>query len=387
MRRRGSFALPYAGLVFLISWSRVNYPNSRIDCAVRHRAGITPRDGELGAGSDKAWPLQERRRICATPRRCPERSNPRFALLQFPTGAATPASIVDALNARTGNRPGARASFAEGRCVRGTYVPSDRAVEITKSVSFTTPSRVLARFSAEGGNPAVAVADSRALRGFSFKLGDNDHRSDILLQSAPVHFARTLDQMLAFLKAQVPGPDGKPDMEKIRAFFAANAETLHQANYIAAHPLPASLAGTIYWGVHSFPATNSKGETRFIKFKAVPVGGEVTLTGDAAKARSADLLRDDLENRIAAGDVRFSVMGLLDRPGDPTTDVTIRWPDEDHREVVRLGTIVITGVEANDTCDASIFNPANLAEGIGDPPDEIFAARRAAYAISLARRR
>jgi catalase len=54
---------------------------------------------------------------------------------------------------------------------------------------------------------------------------------------------------------------------------------------------------------------------------------------------------------------------------------------------VRLGTIVITGVEANDACDASIFNPANLAEGIGHPPDEIFAARRAAYTISLAKRR
>ena len=80
-------------------------------------------------------------------------------------------------------------------------------------------------------------------------------------------------------------------------------------------------------------------------------------------------------------------MALLDRPGDPVMDVTIRWPDEDAREAVRLGTIVITGVEADDACDASVFNPANLAEGIGHPPDEIFAARCAAYAISQAKRR
>jgi len=80
-------------------------------------------------------------------------------------------------------------------------------------------------------------------------------------------------------------------------------------------------------------------------------------------------------------------MALLDRPGDPTMDVTMRWPDEDHREEVRLGTIVITGLEPDQACDASIFNPANLADGIGHPPDEIFAARRAAYAISLAKRR
>jgi len=81
------------------------------------------------------------------------------------------------------------------------------------------------------------------------------------------------------------------------------------------------------------------------------------------------------------------VMALLDRPGDPTMDVTVRWPDEDSREAVRLGTIVITGVEPDEACDASIFDPANLAEGIGRPPDGIFAARCAAYAIALARRR
>ena len=306
---------------------------------------------------------------------------------QFPTGAATPASIVDALKAVAGDPPKTRASFAKGRCVRGTYVPSDRAAEITKSQSFTKPSRVLARFSVGGGSPKVADTDSLVLRGFSFRLGDDDHRSDILVQSAPVHFARTLDQMLAFLKARIPGPDGKSDLKKIRAFSAANPETLHQADYIAARALPGSFAGTTYWGVHAFPATNSKGETRFIKFKVAPVGDDITLTEVEAKAKSADFLHDDLDKRIKAGEVRLNVMALLDRPGDPTMDVTIRWPNEDARELVRLGTIVITGVEGDEACDGAIFNPANLADGIGHPPDEIFAARCAAYAISLAKRR
>jgi catalase len=306
---------------------------------------------------------------------------------RFPTGAATPKSIVDALKAATADPRNARADFARGQCVRGTYAASDRAEEITKSRSFTKPSRILARFSVSGDNPRAADTDKFLLRGFGIKLGNDDHLSNILVQSAPVHFARTLDQMLAFLKARLPGPDGKPDLEKVRAFSAANRETLHQENYIAAHPLPGSFASTTYWGVHAFPATNAKGETRFIKFKVAPAGGDVTLTEDEVKAKSADFLHDDLEKRIAAGDVRFSVMALLDRPGDPTMDVTVRWPDEGNREAVRLGTIVITGVEPNEVCDAFIFDPANLAEGIGHPPDEIFAARRDAYAISLAKRR
>ncbi|TWB02284.1 catalase family peroxidase [Bradyrhizobium stylosanthis] len=301
--------------------------------------------------------------------------------------AATPASIVEALKAVAGNPPKVRASFAKGWCVRGTYTPSDRAGEVTRSQSFTKPSRVLARFSVGGGNPAVADTNNLVLRGFSFKLGDDDHRSDILVESAPVHFARTLDQMLAFLGARIPGPDGKPDMARVKAFSAANPETLNQANYIAARPLPGSLAGTTYWGVHSFPATNAENETRFIKFKVVPAGGEITLSEDEARTKPSDFLRDELARRMATGNVRFNVMALLDRPGDPTMDVTIRWPDEDHRDEVRLGTIVITGFEPDEACDASIFNPANLAEGIGHPPDEIFAARRAAYTISLAKRR
>lgn len=306
---------------------------------------------------------------------------------ESPTGAATPASIVDALKAVAGNPPKARASFAKGWCVRGTYTPSDRAGEVTRSQSFTKPSRVLARFSVGGGNPDVADTNNLVLRGFSFKLGDDDHRSDILVESAPVHFAQTLDQMLAFLEARIPGPDGKPDMAKVKAFSAANPETLNQANYIAARPLPGSFAGTTYWGVHAFPATNEHGETRFIKFKVLPAGGEITLTEDEARTKPADFLHVDLRRRIAAGTARFNVMALLDRPGDPTMDVTLRWPDEDRRDEVRLGTIVITGFEPDQACDASIFNPAHLADGIGHPPDEIFAARRAAYTISRAKRR
>ncbi|MGC2083422.1 MAG: catalase [Bradyrhizobium sp.] len=305
-------------------------------------------------------------------------------MTQLPTGTVTLASIVEAMKAIAGSPPRARASFAKGRCVHGTYAASDRAEEITKSRSFTRPSRVLARFSL-GGDREVANTD-RVLRGFSFRLGGDQHRSDLLMQSAPVHFARTLDQMLAFPKARVSGPDGKPDMEEIRAFSAANPETLRQANYIAAPPLDLGFAGTTYWGVHCFPATNLKGETRFIKFKVVPVGADVAPT-QKADVKSADFLLHDLENRITAGDVRFSVTALLDRPGDPTMDVTSRWSDEDSREAVRLGTIVITGVEAEDACDAAVFNPANLADGIGHPPDEIFAARRAAYAIAQATRR
>ncbi|MFX9699959.1 hypothetical protein ABTP10_19735, partial [Acinetobacter baumannii] len=81
------------------------------------------------------------------------------------------------------------------------------------------------------------------------------------------------------------------DPEAFKAFGAANPEALNQAHFVGAKPLPGSWAGTIYWGVHAFPATDAKGQTRHIKFKVVPHIAEVTLSEDEAKARPADFLR------------------------------------------------------------------------------------------------
>lgn len=299
----------------------------------------------------------------------------------------TPASIVDALKTVAGNPPKVRASFAKGQCVRGTYTPAAAASGITRSVSFTKPQPVRARFSMGGGNPHVPDTNKLVLRGLSVAIGEGNQQTDLLVENAPVHFARTLDQMLGFLRARAPGEDGKPDAAKVKAFSDANPETLNQAHFVAARPLPGSFAGTTYWGVHAFPAMSATGETRLIKFKVVPAAGEITLTDDAAKDRPADFLFQDLRERIARGDVRFDVLAILGKAGDPTQDVTVRWPDEDARETVKLGTIALTAIDNNEACDATIFNPGTLADGIGRPSDEIFAARSAAYAISLGKRR
>ncbi|TXI11450.1 MAG: catalase [Rhizobium sp.] len=298
---------------------------------------------------------------------------------------ASPSLIVEALKAVAGNPPAVRASFAKGHCVRGRYEPAAEAASITHSKSLTRPAQVLGRFSVGGGNPHVADTNGLVLRGFSVRLS-NEAISNFLFENAPVHFARTLDQMLAFLRARVPAADGKPDAERVKAFSEANPETLNQARFVAARPLPESFASTTYWGVHSFPATSAAGKTRFIKFKIVPVGNNGISSGGDIAALDADFLRQDLEKRIEAGNVLFDVVAILDRPGDEHLDVTKRWNDEDERPGVVLGRIIIDAFEPNETCNASIFDPAGLADGIGHPPDEIFAARSPAYRISLSKR-
>lgn len=300
---------------------------------------------------------------------------------------ATTIDIVDALRRNAGNPKGQRASFAKGQCVVGSYTPARGVERIIASPSFTEPSTLLGRFAVGGGNPAISDTNRTVLRGFSFRLGPAGYSTDLLLESAPVHFARSTAQMLGFLQARSPGPDGKPDPERIKAFSAANPETTHQASYLAARPLPASFAGVAYWGVHAFPATAADGSTRYVKFKAVPVDGEAALTDEQAAARPDDFLAAELIERIATGSARFQLMAILDRPGDPVMDVTLRWPQEDDREAACLGTITLSGFEDNLACDQSIFNPGNLAGGLGRPPDEMFAARLLAYVVSLDRRR
>ncbi|KSV63470.1 hypothetical protein N185_36100 [Sinorhizobium sp. GW3] len=303
------------------------------------------------------------------------------------SSVASPAEIVDALKAVAGNMPKVRASFAKGQCVRGHYRPSSRAAEITRSASFTRPGQVLARFSVGGGNPNVSDTNALVLRGFSFRIESEGQTSDILTESAPVHFARTSAQMLAFLRARTPASDGKPDAAKVKAFSDANPETTNQAKFVAARSLPASFAGTTYWGVHSFPVVNEAGISRFIKFKIVPRAGELTLTEDEAREMPADFLHLDLSTRLQNGGVTFDVVAILGRDNDPTMDVTIRWPEEDERESIVLGAIVIDAFADDGACDEGIFDPGTLAEGVGYPPDEMFAARLTAYGISLAKRR
>lgn len=307
-----------------------------------------------------------------------------FSALPTPALAADAQSLVDALKAVVGKPPGVRATFAKGQCVRGTYTPSVHAGEVTRSVSFTRPWPLVGRFSVGGGNPAAPDTARNVLRGFSIKILSDGGETHLLFENAPVHFARTLEQMLAFLQVRAPGPDGKPNQEAIASFAKANPETTRQAAFVAGKPLPGSYAGITYWGVHTFTGVSSAGTTRPFKFKVVPEVGEIALSDEEAKGKPPQFLVADLSERLSKGPAKLDVMALLAEPGDDlANDLTLRWKNEDDRKAVKLGTIAVTAIEPNETCDAGIFDPGQLADGVEAPKDEIFTARRTAYGISF----
>lgn len=284
------------------------------------------------------------------------------------------------------NRP----SGGKGQCYTGTFEPSAEARGLSRAVIFTRASPVVARFSVGGGNPKVPDGARGPNRGFSFRIDPGGAgQTEFAMINAPVNFARTPQQMLEFIQVRRPQADGKPaDPDRIKAWTEANPETTAQGRYLAGQPIAGSWVGQTYHAIHAYTLTNAAGANQLIKFRMVPVGGLVGLTDDEARARPTDYLVDELAERLGTGKpTGFDMMAVMGRPGDPVDDVTRQWDGEDARPMVKLGTLRITALEPNETCDGKYFAPNILAEGISGPKDDpMFSVRSPAYAISIINR-
>jgi catalase len=301
---------------------------------------------------------------------------------------ATADQIVMTMRTLAGGQK-ARPSGAKGQCFIGTFTPTAEARELSASLAFEKPSRVLARFSVGGGNPNVLDGNKTVNRGFAFQIdAGGQGQTEFVMVNAPINFVKSPDQMLAFLQARLPGADGKPDPNKIKAFTDANPETTNQGKYLAGRPVPGSWVGVSYWGIHGYTLVSASGAKQLVKFQMVPTAGEIGLTDDEATGKPANFLVDELKGRIdAKAPAGFDMIAIMGRPGDEKTNATEQWVDEDKRPRVRLGTLAVTAIEKHETCDGSIFDPLNLAKGIEGPTnDPLFAERQPAYAISIGQR-
>ena len=297
---------------------------------------------------------------------------------------ADPEALVNALNAVFGKHDGMRAAHSNGICIKGSFTPSDDAAGLSKAPQFTkgVARPVIGRFSMGGGNPDSSNAQKDNARGLAmhFDLGKGN-TTDLVLLSAPVFLTKNPEDLLQLLQT-VATKDG----DKIGAYFKAHPEGTQQGAWLNARPVPASYAGVTYYGVHTFTMTNAAGQKQPVKLKAVPVGGEVGLSDDEAKAKAPDFYKPELTERLAKGPAQFTLTAVLGEPGDSLDDPTAFWP-EDKRKAVPLGTIALSAIEPNATCDAGMFDPTNVADGLEGPKDDrVFAFRSPAYAVSLSRR-
>jgi catalase len=313
-----------------------------------------------------------------------------LALFAAPIAAAAeeaqPEDLVNALNGVFGAHAGKRAAHTKGICLKGSFTPTAEAATLSKAPHFAGPVPMTARFSLGGGNPAASDKQKDNARGLAvhFDLGKGN-TTDLVMISAPMFVAKTPEQFVALLKTVAPGLDGKQDADKIAAFFKANPESTRQGAWLNARPVPASYASAQYFGVHAFTVTNAKGDKHVIKWTFVPVKGEPGLSDEDAKGKGDDFYAAELKGRLAKGPAEFDLYAILGEPGDPEDDPTAEWPEG--RKEVKMGTLAISAEEADATCDAGIFDPNNLADGIEAPKnDKILPMRSLDYAVSFGRR-
>ena len=307
--------------------------------------------------------------------------------------SATPESvirqIVDAMRTLAGPHHGHRPVHAKGLVCSGTFRASAEATGITRAPHFAgQPIPTIIRFANSNGNPDVhdGVPNVRSMA-VKFQLA-GDQSADILANSVDGFVARTPEDLLEFLRAQLPDPaTNRPDPDGLPRFLAGHPAARSFVERLMKKPVPASYAQATYHAEHAFRFTAANGTSRFGRYRFVPQAGEAFLSPDEAGKRSPSFLREELEGRLRTGPGVFRLMLQLAEAGDPTDDVTALWPET--RSMVELGRLDVTGISPTSAEDERrlIFDPTNRTDGIDLSADPILLARSAAYGISYERRR
>jgi catalase len=294
------------------------------------------------------------------------------------------AQLVETMRALAGSHPGFRPVHAKGIVCSGTFrgAPEARGVSRAPHLQGQMVPTVV-RFSNSSGNPDVhdGVANARALA-VKFQLPEGKN-ADILALSVEGFPARTPEEFLAFLRAQLPDPvTGRPAPDAVPRFLDSHPATRAFVGRLMQKPVPASYGQASYYAEHAFLFTAADGASRSGRYRWIPEAGEAYLSLDDAGKRSPNFLREELESRLQKSPVVFRLLLQLAGESDPTDDVTALWPAD--RSVVELGRLEVTAISPTGAVDEHrmVFDPTNLTDGIDLSGDPILLARSAAYSIS-----
>lgn len=297
----------------------------------------------------------------------------------------TPERIVDALSHRGGDPVGHRRNHSKGVCFTGTLESNGAGARISTARVFAPGSyKVTGRFAIAVGNPAApdnaGRVRSMAIRvttpdGQEWRSGMNN--SPVFVVSTPQAFYD------ATLAAAVDPATGKPDPQANARFVAAHPETAAFNQWAKTAPWTTSFADQSYNGLNAFRMIDAGGSAHAVRWSMQAT----TPTQTTAQAQlGANALSADLEQRLAAGPLRWRLVITLAGSGDPTSDATKAWPAD--REQIDVGTLVVRAAqdEADGPCRDSNFDPTILPSGIEISDDPLLPARSSAYANSFDRR-
>lgn len=294
--------------------------------------------------------------------------------------------IVDQFQATGGVHPGFRRNHAKGTCVSG-YFDSNGSAEAYSMAEVFTKSRtpVVGRFAIPGPNP-YAPDSSVPIRSMALRFRQPDGEQwRTGMNSMPVFPVATPQAFYAQMLATAADPaTGKPDPQKVAAFFAAHPETAAFRTWAKTTSPPASYTLLTYYSLNAFYLVDAQGRRQAVRWRMVPEAGDTD--GDPHRAGDHDYLEADLKARIARGPLRWHLLLTLANPGDPTDDATKTWPSD--RRTIDAGTLVLeaTQPQTSGECRDINYDPTVLPHGIAISDDPLLPARSAVYAASYLRR-
>jgi catalase len=297
--------------------------------------------------------------------------------------------VIDAFDKESGGvHPGFRPAHAKGILLTGTFKPSAEATSLSRAPHLQRASTpVTVRFSNFAGVPTIADNDPQGAspRGCAirFHLAEHAH-TDIVAHSVDSFPARTAEEFLDFLNALLATDPAGPHPNAVERYLGSHPAAL--AFVQAPKPIPTSFATESYFAVSAFKFTNAGGESRYGRYRALPLAGNAYLDAAGAAGRAKDFLVDEIKERIAKGPIGFRVLVQI-AENDVVDDATVRWPES--RRQLAFGEVSLTEI-APDNAAAQrqiIFDPIPRVEGIEATPDPLFEPRANIYLLSGRRRR
>jgi catalase len=294
------------------------------------------------------------------------------------------AQLVETMRKLAGSHPGFRPAHAKGIVCAGEFRASPDAKRVTRALHLQgQPVTTIVRFANSSGDPNVhdGLPGVRSMAA-KFQL-DDGKTADVLGNSVEGFVARTPQEFLEFLQAQLPDPaTGKPAPDAVPRFLGTHPVAAAFVGRLMQKPIPASYAQASYHAEHAFRFIAADGTSRFGRYHFLPDAGEAYLTPEDGGKRTPNFLREELESRLRRGPVTFRLMLQLAGEHDPSDDVTALWPAD--RPRVELGRLQVTSLSPTGADDERhlVFDPTNRTDGIELSADPILLARSAAYSIS-----
>lgn len=296
--------------------------------------------------------------------------------------------FTDAIEASAGHHPGFRRAHSKGVCVSGVFQPSAQAASLSSARAFSQPRvPVLGRLSIGGGDPYGADNTAR-VRSIAVQLSTDDGQQwRMAMNSFPFFAVPSAEAFYEQTRAQRPDPaTGKPDPAAMAAVLEKYPSAKAFQQWAKSAPWSTSWANTAFNGINSFWFTNAQGERRAVRWRWQPQAPFQAMDAAARAAADVDFLSHDLQQRLAAGPVRWDLVVTLAGAGDVVEDPSIAWPQD--REEVLAGVLSLERMQSQEegACGELNFDPLIVPSGVRGSDDPILAARSAVYSQSFNRR-